>query len=224
MTYNRKPVPRSILIFGASDHIGGPLAEFLAREAPAIRLRLATHSARKIEALQSRFPSAEIVVADFFDVASLSAAAASMEGIFVVTPGGLDERAAMTNLVAASCSAGTLIQMIRIMGLHPDENPKQIPQALRDDGAGIETQHLIAREVLDNSGLPVTHLNCGATFMDNFIRLGQAMPVRKERKLIWPEHLIPFIDPCEVGEVAGRLFLSDKPPLHRSVPHDEQWP
>jgi uncharacterized protein YbjT (DUF2867 family) len=30
---NRKPIPRSILIFGATGHIGGPLAGFLHLEA-----------------------------------------------------------------------------------------------------------------------------------------------------------------------------------------------
>lgn len=214
MQYNRKPIPRSILIFGAGDHIGGPLAGFLEREAPAIKLRLATHSISKVETLRAIFPSAEVVIADYSDVPSLTAAAAGMEGIFVVTPAELDERAAMTNLVEAVRASGTLIQMIRIMGLHPDENPKQIPQAMRDSGHGAETQHLIARQILDDSGLPVTHLNSGATFMDNFVRLGQAMPVREQRKLIWPEHLVPFIDPRDLAEVAGRLFLSDN---HRYI-------
>lgn len=214
MQRNLKPIPKSILIFGASDHIGGSLAEFLAREAPAIRLRLATHSESKIDALQARFPSAEIVIADYFDLASLMAATAGMEGIFVIAPSGLQEHPAMTNMVAAANAAGTLIQMVRILGLHPDENPKQIPKAMRDSEEGIEIQHLIARRILDESGLPVTHLNCGATFMDNFVRLGQAIPVRAQRKLVWPEHLVPFVDAREVGEVAGRLFLSDN---HRYI-------
>lgn len=214
MPYNRKPIPRSILIFGASDHIGGPLAAFLAREAPAIKLRLASHSTGKVETLKARFPSAEVVVANYMDIASLTAAAAGMEGIFVIAPVGLDERAAMTNLVQAAKASGSIVHMIRIMGLHPDENPKQIPQAMREDGSGAEIQHLIARQVLDDSGLPVTHLNSGATFMDNFFRLGQGIPVRTQRKLIWPEHLVPFIDPRDLAEVAGRLFLSDN---HRYI-------
>lgn len=85
---------------------------------------------------------------------------------------------------------------------------------MRERGTGIEVQHLIARQILDDSGLPVTHLNSGATFMDNFIRLGQGNSVRRERKLIWPEHLVPWIDPRDIGEVAGRLFLSDN---HRHI-------
>jgi len=41
-TSNNKPIPRSVLVFGAAGHIGGPLAGFLHREAPQIHLRLAS--------------------------------------------------------------------------------------------------------------------------------------------------------------------------------------
>lgn len=216
MSYNRKPIPNSILIFGASDHIGGPLATFLTRAAPSIRLRLASRSEAKAEVLRRKFPAAEVVVADYQDLPSLSKAVEGMAGVFVITPGSLNERVAMTNLVEALKGSNSLVHMLRILGLHPDENPKKIPAAMRSKGTGIEIQHLVARQILDDSGLPVTHLNCGATFMDNFMRLGMGESVRRERKLIWPEHLVPWIDPRDIGEVAGRLFLSDN---HRHIGH-----
>lgn len=212
MSYNRKPIPTSIVIFGASDHIGGPLAEFLTREAPSIRLRLATHGEKKAGLLREKFPNAEIVLADYTDVATLLPAVAGMEGAFIITPAtALDERACMINLVAAFQSGGALVQMIRIMGHHPDENPKRVPNSLRRDG---DVSHLAGREVLEKSGLPVTFLNSGATYMDNFFRLGLGESVRKERKLVWPEHVVPWIDPRDLAEVAGRIFLSDN---HRHI-------
>lgn len=211
---NRKPVPKSILIFGASDHVGGPLAAFLAREAPAIRLRLATHGEEKAQALRDRFPAAEVVVADYTDLEAVTTAVDGMEGVFVITPGGLDEQVATTIMVAACRASGSLVHMLRIVGLQPEANPHRIPQSLRAMGGGIEIQHPIAKRILDDSGLPVTYLNCGATFMDNFIRLGLGLSVQRERKLIWPERLIPWIDPRDIAEVAGRLFLSDN---HRHI-------
>ncbi len=214
MSYNRKPIPKSILIFGAADHIGGPLAAFLTREAPSIRLRLQTRNESKADALRRQFPAAEVVIADYTDQQSLTKAVDGMEGVFAITPIGLDERVAMINLVKALNGAGCLVHLLRIMGLHPDENPRQIPPAMREQGTSIAVQHLIARQVLDDSGLPVSHLNSGATFMDNFIRHGMGNSVRRERKLIWPEHLVPWIDPRDIGEVAGRLFLSDN---HRHI-------
>lgn len=212
MTYTRKLIPRSIVVFGASDHIGGPLAEFLMSEAPHIQLRLVTSSETKAEPLRQQFPSAELVVATYTDVATLVPAVADMEGAFVITPpSGLDERACTINLVAAFQSAGTLLHMVRLMGLHPDENPAHFPDSLR---LNREDPHRAGRKVLEKSGLPVTFLNSGATYMDNFFRLGMGATVRETRRLVWPEHIVPWIDPRDLAEVAGRLLLSDN---HRHI-------
>jgi hypothetical protein len=43
-TVNSKPIPRGILVIGASGHIGGPPAAFLHREAPQIHPRPASSS------------------------------------------------------------------------------------------------------------------------------------------------------------------------------------
>lgn len=214
MTYNRKPIPGSVLIFGAGDHIGGPLAAFLAREAPTVRLRLATRNDANADILKQRFPDAEVVLADYADRTTMIRAVAGMEGIFFITPGGLDEQVCTTNMVEAAKACGSLVHMIRIMGLQPEANPHRILPELRATGWGLEIQHPIAKRILDDSGLPVTYLNCGATFMDNFLRLGLGNSVRRERKLIWPERLVPWIDPRDIAEVAGRLFLSDN---HRHI-------
>ncbi|HKT53820.1 MAG TPA: NmrA family NAD(P)-binding protein [Caulobacteraceae bacterium] len=213
MPYNRKPIPESILIFGAGARLGGPLAAFLAREAPLVRLRLATHSAGKADALRERFPSAEVVVADYLDVSSMRRALDGMSGAFVVTPSGTDERPAMTNLVEAAKSS-SLVHLLRVVGIQPEANAHRIPQSLRDHGLGLPIQHPIAKRILDDSGLPVTYLNCGATFMDNFLAPPTVEALRRSRTLIWPERLIPFIDPRDVGEAAARLLLSDN---HRHI-------
>lgn len=214
--YNRKPKLNSVLIFGAADHIGDPLAAHLTRMAPSIRLRLVTRNMDKAEALRLKYPRAEVMIADYADLPSLVQAVEGMEGAFVIAPTGLNERACMTNLIAAFQASGSLVHMLRILGLHPEESVNRIPKARRLNGNGIEIQHLMVRKLLDDSGLPVTFLNCGATFMDNFIRYGQGESVRRERKLIWPEHLVPWIDPRDIAEVAARLFLSDN---HRHIGH-----
>lgn len=211
---NDKPIPKSILVFGASDHIGGPLAEFLTREAPSIHLRLATHSEAKSAALQAKFPTADVVTADYMELAGLTKAVDGMEGIFFIPPNELNEQVAVTNMIEACDASGSLIHMLRIVGLQPEANMHRIPQVLKDAGVGIEIQHPIAKRLLDESGLPVTYLNCGATFMDNFVRLGLGQTVMRQRRLIWPERLIPWIDPRDIGEVAARLFLSDN---HRHI-------
>lgn len=205
MAYNSKPVPRSILVFGAAGHIGGPLAAFLTREAPDVRLRLVTREETKAEALRRDFPDSEVVIADYTDAPSLAKAVDGIEGAFIITPGGIDEELGAENLIAAFKAAGTLVHMIRFVGQAPEPNPHRIPPALRP----MLNQGFAVKRMLDESGLPVTYLNSGATFMDNFFRMGQVIGIQRERKLIWPERLIPWIDPRDIAEVAGRILLSD---------------
>lgn len=212
MTANHKPTPRSVLIFGAAAHIGRPLAEFLTRAAPSIRLRLATSSPGRIAPLRDAFPAADVVQANYADLPTLAAAVGGMEGVFVITPSGTDERPAMTNLVRALKDGGAVQHLVRLLGMQPEANPARIPQSIREHGLGLPIQHPIAKAMLDESGLPVTYVNSGATFMDNF--LGMKEGLQKSRTLVWPERLIPYIDPREIGEVVGRLFLSDN---HRHI-------
>ncbi|KAK1672758.1 hypothetical protein BDP55DRAFT_731252 [Colletotrichum godetiae] len=200
-----KPIPNSILIFGAAAHIGRPLTEFLSREAPTIKLRLATSSPNKKKQLQDAFPDAEVVEANYSDVSSLSAALTGIEGVFVITPGGISEEKAMTNLIAALKQAKCVIHIIRLMGVFPEISPSQVPTTLGPGSLPIE--HPIAKRILDASGLPITYINSGATFMDNFWI--QIKSVIAKKTLIWPEHRVPFLDPRDIAEVAGRLFLSN---------------
>src|SRR5918996_3163701 len=131
-TINSKPIPHSILIFGANNHIGRPLAEFLHREAPQIQLRLASSRPERVDDLRRDFPYAEAVHANYYDLPSLEAATQGMEGVFVNAPGGTDERPAMTNLVTALKQADTAVHVLRTLGLQPEANPRRIPQSLRD--------------------------------------------------------------------------------------------
>jgi uncharacterized protein YbjT (DUF2867 family) len=204
--YNRKPIPRSVLIFGAGGHIGGPMAEVITRDAPHIALRLVTHNPGKVEALQARFPAAEIVVADYADRASLDMAVAGMEGIFVICPGGTDEEMAMGNLIPAIKAAGSATHIIRQVGLQPEANNRRIPASLNFPGSrSLPVQHAKVKPMFDESELPVTYFNCGATFIIS----DMAKHLRERHTLVWPERLIPWIDTREVGEAAARVILSD---------------
>jgi uncharacterized protein YbjT (DUF2867 family) len=209
---NRKAIPRSVLIFGAAGHIGGPLARFLRKEAPGISLRLVSSNPARRNLLRRDFSDAEVVSADYFDLRSMELAVQDIEGIWLLTPASTDEAAAMTNLVAAVKNAGTAVHILRGLGLQPEANPRRIPQSIREARLGLPIQHPIAKQILDESALPVTYLNFGATFMDNFLWMKKGLV--SERKLIWHNRLIPFIDPRDIGEVAGRLLLSDN---HRHI-------
>ena len=50
--------------------------------------------------------------------------------------------------------------------------------------------------------------------MDNFIAFRMTEGLRRDRKLIWPERLIPWLDTRDLGECGARLLLSDN---HRHI-------
>lgn len=207
MPLNTKPIPKSVLIFGASAHIGRPLAQFLNREAPSVKLRLATSNPSKTESLYKSFPAAEVVIASYYDADSLKAAVDGIEGVFVVSPPGTNEEKAMSNLVTALKASGSAIHILKLLGMQPEANIRRFPKAILQNELSLPMQCIRAKQILDESDLPVTYLNSGATFMDNFFWMKRAL--KEEHKLIWPERLIPFIDPRDIAEVAGRLLLSN---------------
>lgn len=199
--------PDSILVFGASKRIGGPLARFVSFHAPAVKLRLATSAAEKVAALEAEFPAAEVIVADYLDRDSMTAALAGIEGVFVVTPDFLDEETAMGNLVAAGESAGSVSHVVRILGDQPNMSPERIPEALHFRG-GTAVQHFTARSVLDPSGLPLTYLNSASYYMDDYLHYWAAS-IRESGRFLMPfDRAVSYIDPREVGEAAARILLS----------------
>ena len=104
-----KPIPKSVLIFGAANHIGKPMAKFLQKEAPKIKLRLVSSNEQRAEGLRKAFPDAEVVVADYLDLPSLEKAVDGIEGFYVSGPPYLDPNETMNNFVAAVKKSGTAI-------------------------------------------------------------------------------------------------------------------
>jgi uncharacterized protein YbjT (DUF2867 family) len=207
--YNRKPIPRSILIFGASGTLGGPLARFLQREAPQIRLRLASSREEGCEALRRDFPGVDVVQADYYDLPTLEVAVQGMEGLFVNTTLPKDEQTAMSNLIAAVKKAHCAVHIIRAgLGMQPEANEHRVPEDMRDFIAGDR----IAKRLLDESGLPVTYFNFGASFTENLLTMKAGLI--RERKLIWHNRKVPHMDKRDIAEAAARILLSDN---HRHI-------
>jgi uncharacterized protein YbjT (DUF2867 family) len=215
MVENRKARPRRIVVFGASGHLGGPLARHVQAQAPDVHLRLVTSAPSKLAALADAFPQAEMVQADYFDEASMRAALSDANGVFLVTPNFLDEARAMPIFVRAARDAGTIEHVVRLLGDPPGMTLDRVPASIREFWpAGPATQHLIAKDILKQSDLPVTFMNCAAYLMDNL----KAAPLRglqEHRTLIVPVNRInAFIDPRDVAEVAACLLLSEN---HRHI-------
>lgn len=215
MTEQYETPLQRLLVFGASGHIGGPLARYVAGNAPQTVLRLASSSAEKLEQVKRDNPQAECVVADYLEPGTLDAALDGVDGVFVVTPDFLDEKVAMGNLVDAIRRAGTVRRVVRLtgdpIGIHRED---QVPQRLRDWNGGTAVQHLVAREILEESGLPVVFMNIAGYYMDNFLTMF-AIPLRAARTLALPyDHRMSFLDATDVGEACAAVLVS---PDHRHV-------
>jgi uncharacterized protein YbjT (DUF2867 family) len=201
MATHLKKVPSSIAIFGASGHIGNAAAQWLAFHAPQVKLRLISSSEGKVADLRAQFPAAEVVVANYMDPATLNPALAGIEGAFVMAPPGLPEEQAMTHLVSAFKQSGTLVHLVRALVNFSDINLRRMPETMRRAKMGFP----VGRRILEESDLPVTIFNLGATFMDNFL----TMPLLSPGKVTWANRRVPWIDPREIGEAAARVLVSD---------------
>lgn len=206
MSENHKKIPSTIAIVGASSRTGAPLAHWLRFHVPNIKLRLISSKPAVADQLRADFRDCEVAVASFYDLPSLTEAVKGVEGLYISTTTGTREEEAMTNLVSALRVSGTLIHMIRVVGVFPDVNIRRLPKNLVDYGLGLEVQHQIAKRVLNESDLPVTYFNIGASFVDNLLRQTRMAP---NGVLTWPDRKVPYVDPREVGEAAGRILTSD---------------
>ncbi len=211
MLANNKPIPKRILITGASNHIGTPMTEFLRTEAPDIKLRLMSSSDTKAAALEKKYPDAEVVVANFMDVPSLKKAFKDVEGFYISGPPQLPPAETSNNLIEALESCSTLVHVVRAIAMQPELNQARWPENLKRFMP--EYPDVVVKRILDKSKLPITYLSFGATFMDNLI-YQMFRAIREERKMIWHSRKVPFIDPRDIGEVAARLLLSDN---HRHI-------
>lgn len=138
---NTKPEQKFIGVFGANGHIGGPVARYVAANSPQTKLRLIIRVNTHRAALAAEFPDADIVVANYYDPASLEPALSTSTGLFVVTPDFLDEERAMTNLVHAA-GQSSLCHIVRLIADPPGMTMDRIPPALKRFGGGTAVQRL----------------------------------------------------------------------------------
>ncbi len=224
-----KPDLARIGIFGANGHIGRPMARFIAERSPKTGLRLFVRNEGHVPALRAEFPDAEVVVANYYDLASMEAGFAGLQGLFIVTPNFLDEERAMTNLVYAARTNPGILHIVRVLGDPPGMTLERVPDALRRFGGGTATQHLRAKPILERSGLPVTYLNIASYFMQNFLTPLYNRALRGERRLAIPSNRrMCAIDTADIGACAAAILLSPNQrqiglTYHLDNGHDMMW-
>lgn len=212
---NKKPTLKRIAIFGSNSRIGKPVAEYIRDNGPDVELNLVVRKEKRIPLLKDSFPSANFIIADYYDLPSMEAALKGIDGAFIVTPDFIDEERAMGNFIAAARRSHTLIHAVRLLGDPPGMTLDRVPEVMKKFGGGTTVQHMTAKKKLRESGLPFTYLNCAAYFMQNFHGYLFGGPIKKMRTLVCPrDRRMAFIDTNDIGSCAGALLLSNN---HRHI-------
>ena len=172
------------LILGATGSISGMTADIVHRSSPS-SLRVATSRERKFDRLRARFPDAESVLADWYDLDSLVAAMDGVSKLMVVTPDfRTDEYVVTPNIIKAAEQVGSIELIARILAIPPGYDIAKESQAYLDTRCGA-AQHAIAKPQLDASGLPVTYCNIPAWIM-HMVAEFFAPSVKESRRMAMP--------------------------------------
>lgn len=214
------PRPARVLVFGASGHVGRPMADHIARQADGPTLRLATSTADKVAALRADFPDAEVVVANYLDLPSMTDAFDGVDAAFVLTPDfTMDERRAMTNVAAAAHHHGRAPHIVKLTGCTIGINRVEDLSFRLQYFNGSSLQYQQARAVLDASGLPVSYLNSFAYFMDDLISVW-LLPLVIRHKLSAPfDRVTTFVDTRDLGEAGANLLMGPHDREHDGYSH-----
>lgn len=196
-----------ILILGARGNIGSHIASSLSGES-RVNLYLSSHSENGMAELASRFPAAQTVKVDINDSESVANAVKGMNRIVVVSPDFTNEEVATGNLIAALADSDSLQQVIRVTGLWPGVTEEAVPAWMREKNMTC-WQHLTARRLLKNSGLPVTLVNPVSRYMQNYLNfIGPS--IRDQHIIAYPyPQTLPHIDTRDIAEVIVHLLQQD---------------
>ncbi len=199
---------KSILIFGAKDHIGSAVAKYIKQHSPETKIRLATHKKENLGLLNTMFPDLEAVVADFFDIDSLRSALQGIESVFQISPDVFHEDDLVNNMLTACEEAGSIKHIVRILGTPPDASFDIIPAELKKFRYYPAMQHLVARERYRDSGLPVTFVNVAGYYMDDFLRMFSP-PLFEEKTIrVAFNKTLAWVDHVDVADLSAKLLLS----------------
>jgi uncharacterized protein YbjT (DUF2867 family) len=199
------------LILGATGNIGSLTTATLSSEYPDVKLRLASSREAGRKTLRERHPDAEVVAADWYDADSLLPAVRGVDKVFIVTPDfTTNEHVVTPNIIRAIKAAGKVSQVIRLIAIPPGLAAADLSPAQLATQCGA-AQHVIAKPLLDASGLPMTYMNPACWIMFNLpwffaeeIRMHRvvAAPAITDFPRLW-------ISEHDLAAIAARIIAED---------------
>jgi NAD(P)H dehydrogenase (quinone) len=135
-----------------------------------------------------------VVTADWYDSASLASAMEGVDKVLVVTPDFLtDENIVTPNIIAAVRQAGAVAQVVRLIALPEGLTAEKLGPEFLATRCGANLS-VIAKPLLDASGLPITYINVPCWIMFNLpwflagevkARRRLAMPAQTDAPRLW---------------------------------------
>lgn len=186
-----------VLILGATGTLAGLTARRLLGQR-GVLIRLASSRSAGVELLRATCPGSEVVEADWYRLDCLIEALRGVDRVLVVSPDFVtDERLATGNLVAAVRRTGGVAQILRLIAIPPGISEATLEPEFLATRAGANL-HVVAKSLLDLSGLPVTYLNVPCWIMFNYAWFfGDEL--RQRRRLTMP-----------AGTDAPRLWMAEQ--------------
>ncbi|TXS91855.1 NAD(P)H-binding protein [Parahaliea maris] len=174
-----------ILIIGALGNLASPTIELLVAKHPDVTLRLTSHRDSGVMELGEKYPSAEVMQADWNDLDSLKRAVKDVDRVLVVmTDWVIDESIATPNLIEALNAEGSVELVLRFIALPPGLTRESVPpDVFATRGGAMLT--LEAKPLLDSSQLPVCYVNAACWIGFN-IEWFYGEDIRKLRKIRMP--------------------------------------
>ena len=204
-----------ILILGATGNLARLTATALTNDHPAVQLRLTSHRAQGRSLLMDAFPAAEVVAADWYDEATLILAVSGVDKVLMVTPDFVtDERVVTPNIIRAIRAIGEISQLLRFIAIPPGFTAAMATAEQLSTRCGA-MQHVVAKPLLDDSGLPVTYVNAACWIMFN-LPWFWAQDIKASRRLLMPaatDAPRQWISEHDIADVFAHI-LADETALH----------
>jgi uncharacterized protein YbjT (DUF2867 family) len=176
---------------------------------------LTSHREEGRASLREAFPNAEVMCADWNQEGALRTAISGVDKILMVTPDFITDESVVTpNMIRAVKAAGGVSQLLRFIAIPPGFSVKDLTpdQLATRCGAAL---HVVAKPLLDESGLPVTYVNAACWIMFN-LPWFMAEDVKATRRLLMPsaaDAARQWVSEADIAAVFAKI-LSDEAALH----------